>query len=383
MAESTATFVAANLDKIAELRREYGDIADAAEGRSFTPEESRKRDVIRQEIEAAEARVKARVDDEKRAEATRGAGGDLFGNLRDPDGEGDLSWGEAAARALRPEGYEGRAVISAPVDVPQVVEPPVAMPREAHRILDLVSRRPLGEGVAFEYLRQTVRTNNAAAVADHGEKPESVFTVTPVQDRARVVAHLAEPIPVRFFDDQAELVAWLEDEMRDGVLDALERLIIRGDADGANAEEFDGVLYTDGTWPVSYQGDIWTTLRRGVTALQAVGVTPNAWVIHPADAETFDLTRESTDGGFLLGSAEANIFRDLPKVVTTAVPQGIAILGDWTKARLWIRQNVTLQGDYSGELFQKNEVQARAEGRYGFGLLMPAAFATMELEDAS
>src|SRR3954451_6102648 len=42
-------------------------------------------------------------------------------------------------------------------------------------------------------------------------------------------------------------------------------------------------------------------LRSALTALQLVGVQPNAWVLHPTDAQTIDLTPEGTGGvGFKL-----------------------------------------------------------------------------------
>ena len=52
-------------------------------------------------------------------------------------------------------------------------------------------------GNAFEYYQQSARVNTATAVADGAVKPTSTLTVTPVTDRARVIAHLSEPTPIR------------------------------------------------------------------------------------------------------------------------------------------------------------------------------------------
>ena len=63
------------------------------------------------------------------------------------------------------------------------------------RLIDLFTNRQLAESMAFEYYRQTARTNNATAVADLATKPTSVLTVQAIQDRCRVVAHLSEQPP--------------------------------------------------------------------------------------------------------------------------------------------------------------------------------------------
>jgi hypothetical protein len=41
----------------------------------------------------------------------------------------------------------------------------------------------------YGYLRQTVRTSNAAVVAEGGTKPTSVFSVVRIEDSLDVVAH--------------------------------------------------------------------------------------------------------------------------------------------------------------------------------------------------
>lgn len=66
-------------------------------------------------------------------------------------------------------------------------------------------------------------------------------------------------------------------------------------------------------------------------------------------------------------------------MVTPSVPVGTAILGDFTKLRVYIRQDAHLDVDSSGVLFTKNQFQARGEGRYGIGVLRPSAFAICDL----
>ena len=89
------------------------------------------------------------------------------------------------------------------------------------------------------------------------------------------------------------------------------------------------------------------------------------------------------DGAFLLGgpgtSAGTTGLWNLPRVASTAVPQGSAVLADWTAARLLTRQEATLHVDAGGEHFQKNTAQFRLEGRYGLAVQRPAAFVSVDL----
>jgi hypothetical protein len=47
---------------------------------------------------------------------------------------------------------------------------------------------------------------------------------------------------------------------------------------------------------------------------------------------------------------------------------GTAVLGDFSKLRIFVRQDATLAIDASGVLFTKNQFIARAEGRYAIGV---------------
>ena len=47
----------------------------------------------------------------------------------------------------------------------------------------------------YAYLRQSVRTNNAAVVAAGAVKPTSVYTVTGIENSLVVIAPLSEGIP--------------------------------------------------------------------------------------------------------------------------------------------------------------------------------------------
>ncbi|WP_273736555.1 phage major capsid protein [Mycolicibacterium septicum] len=296
-------------------------------------------------------------------------------------------WSVRVAEKMRRSmsgGQESRAVVSGSIDIPALVETEIIPIARPTRLIDLFPNRVALDGNAFEYFQQTVRTNLAAPVADNAVKPTSILTVTPHTDRARVIAHLSEPTPVRLWDDHQELQSWLTTELVQGVLDALETQVISGDGTGEN---FTGLLSTPGLTQVPFDTDPLTTLRSAVTALQVLGEVPTGWALNPEDAAAIDLSRWGTEGGLLVGGYEsggdpgsANIFGPTARrVVSNSIPVGQAVLGDWSKLRVYVRQDATLAIDASGVLFTKNQFVARAEGRFGIGVLRPSAFARVDL----
>ncbi|MCV7179538.1 phage major capsid protein [Mycolicibacterium sphagni] len=301
-------------------------------------------------------------------------------------------WARRAAHTMLQIAGEHRAVVNGSFDIPYLVEPTVSALPHPTRLIDLFTNRVTLESASYEFFKQTARSNAATAVADNATKPTSTLTTTPVIDRARVVAHLSEPAPIRLYQDQASLIDWLQAEMVAGVLDALEYQIISGDGSGENMT---GLLHDlssttpGGTTKVPFTTDVITSLRSGLTALQVLGEQPNGWALHPADAQQIDLLRWSTGGGFLTGGYENdnhtgfgssnNVFGTIPRVISPSVPQGYAVLGDWRQLRLYVREAINLMVDASGILFTKNQFIMRAEGRFGIGILRPQAFAVIDL----
>src|SRR5699024_7214658 len=120
------------------------------------------------------------------------------------------------------------AVVSGSIDVPSPILTEVAaMARKRDHLLAHFGSITVS-GNEYDYVRQTVRTNNAAPVADGALKPTSIYTVVEVSDRVRVLAHLSEPVPQRLFKDHASLQRFLEQEMSAGLIDAYEDQVVSG-----------------------------------------------------------------------------------------------------------------------------------------------------------
>ncbi|GAA4297629.1 phage major capsid protein [Mycobacterium paraffinicum] len=311
-------------------------------------------------------------------------GGEPGARIGDRAGAGD--WASRAADVIwRANNFDGetRAITASSIDLPALVLPQVVPMERPKRVIDLLVDRAESPSNAFEFWQQTTRTNNAAMTADFATKPTSTFTVTPVEDRLRVLAHLSEDVPNRLWLDYDELRQFLITELYQGLLDALEEQVLNGDGTGEN---FEGILHASGTTAVAFDTDVPTTLRGALSTFETSGVQPTGWVLNPTDAAALDLLREGgtpdlfvLGGGYQNGPANsANIFGDVPRLVSPRVPAGKALLADWTKVRLFTRGGIlTMLDPFSG--FATNTTRLRSEMRIGMGLLRPSAFAVIAL----
>lgn len=337
--------------------------------------------------------TKAAADRAKTDESVMTQANDLARLIGMPHGAGGSAgshWAKDSAERIfkampGPDGQ--KALVSGTVGVANVIDPEVVrIGTVPTAILDLMEKIPdtspgMG-GNTFSYLRETVRTNNAAPVADGALKPTSVFTAAEVEDRYRVIAHLSEPTPIRYFTDYSLLEDFLRAEMEYGLELALEAQVVSGAGTGEN---FTGLLNTSGTLSVAaVTGDLIATLRKAITQLQVNGTPgPTAFVLNPTDAEKLDLVREgASTGQYLLGGPGSKTDQTLwsiPRVASTAVTAGTAILGDWNYAKLIVREGANVALDFSGDNFTKNLATMRVEGRYGLAIKRPAAFAKITL----
>lgn len=270
-----------------------------------------------------------------------------------------------------------KALLTGQVETPPAV-PVAALPDVPSTFLDMLPKVPQNSGNTFSYLRQVTRDNNAAVVADNQLKPTIIYTFTEVEDRCRVVAHLSEPFPLRYLSDHDTLTRVLDTEMVRGVNQALEAQVLAGDGTGEN---FQGILSTTGVRQIAFQTDMVTNIRKAATAAQVLGVQPTGWVFSAADAEALDLLRENgATGGFLLGAGTVDRLLKVPAVVSTALPAGTALLGDWRTVANRVRETAsTLAATQAGDLFDKNQVKLRAEGRYGLEVRQPVSLSVVDL----
>lgn len=307
---------------------------------------------------------------------------------------GGTDWADTMLKQVGPGGYKGilangTIAVNVPLD-PEPVRtdvPVLALRQLIPNVQNTTGR--------FSYLKQTVRTNNAAVVAPGAKKPTSVYTLARVDDRVRTIAHLSEPIAKQDLDDIGLLRPFIDQEMRLGLDIALEEEILEGSGSG---EHFTGMANVSGSQSQAFSTDVLTTARKAVTKLERYGYMSSAgFVMTPEDWEAFELLQDNEGRFYYNGpagpavNASSRRLWGVPVVVSDAATTGTAYLADFSQMRLQVRQDGVL--DWSENVydpdalgsgvgatdFQRNMLRFRFEGRFGLEILRPSAIVEIDL----
>jgi HK97 family phage major capsid protein len=310
---------------------------------------------------------------------------------------GGSDWGTTVRTAVSErDGYKGILASGAvPLTVPLDPEPVrIGVP-----VLALRQLIPTVSGPSrFSYLRQTVRTNNAAPVARGAKKPESVYTFDRIDDRTRTIAHLSEPIARQDLRDGQSLERVLDLEMRLGTELALEAQVINGSGSGENMT---GIANVSGSQTQAWDTNVLTTTRKAKTKLEVLSFLDGAaYVMHPSDWETLELLADNEATYYLGGPVQtvditARRLWGLPVVTTTAQTTGTTHLVNFPLAtELQIVEDVRL--DWSENVydkdalgsgvgasdFQRNMIRFRCEMDAGLKIFQPSAIVEIAMTDA-
>ncbi|QHB37236.1 major capsid protein [Gordonia phage Gudmit] len=272
-----------------------------------------------------------------------------------------------------------------------IVEP---LGRKELKIRDIVSvRRTTSDKV--EYVAQTSHTNAAAPVpeatssaaptapgtagalvnnAGGGYKPEGAWAY---EVRSADVKTIAEWVPAtkRALADVAQLEGLINDELAADVREAEEGQILNGNGSGEN---FTGINNWSGIQTQTFSTNIFDTVRKAVTKARTVGrVNPTAVVVNPADAETIDLAKDANNQYYYGGpfAISNRTLWGLPVIESETQAAGTALVGDFTKAVVWDREQTTItMTDSHADFFIRNLVAILAEERLAFAVTRPTAF---------
>lgn len=252
---------------------------------------------------------------------------------------------------------------------------------------DIISVRRTTSDVV-EFVRQTSHTNAAAVVPEAttaakdaekvagGYKPEGTWAFERV---TAPVATIAEWVPAtkRALADAVQLEDLINAELAADLAESEETAIIKGTGSG---DSITGILSTSGIQDQAFTTDIFATIRKAITKARTVGrAIPNAVMLNPVDVETIDLARRDGATGAYLGNGPWAIgprtLWGVPIVESEAIDANTALVGDFSKAVLWDREqtSVTISNSHE-DFFIRNLVAILAEERVAFGVTRPTAF---------
>lgn len=359
-----------------------------AEGRGFTQQETSDFEGLIAQVDAIDVDLKKEAESKERFERIAS-----FGPIDDDRYAGEVKgfvtvdgqkmaekmlsteFGRHNVKSLVAEG-------SSVVPVQMLSSSPVEEGKPASGLLQVLPA--MQTSVEFAYLRQTTRTNNAAPVARGALKPTSTYEIDRVEDRLRVIAHLAAPVDQYWLMDNQSLTQFIQNELLYGLFLEVEAQILHGAGTGENLR---GLTTTSGVQTQAFATSPVVTIRRAMNAVETVGYTPGAIVLHPTDWTSIEIT-QTTTGAFLLGDGPAGAPLDpvarrlwgVPVVTTLAATQGEAVVIAKDAATVMLdTHGINIAWGLPGESFAKNEVVARCEGRFGLAVPRPLGVVLADL----
>jgi HK97 family phage major capsid protein len=275
-------------------------------------------------------------------------------------------------RATITTGANGVATIERPAGIKQL------QPDYPLTVAALFAPASMSGSVIEQVVDLGTGTLAAAEVAEGGLKPESSIELDTVTVSPKTIAHWVK-ISRQAADDNAQLTSYINNRLIIGLMKRLDQQLMNGNGTGANLR---GLLNTPGlTTYVPGAGQTMAkevAIRRAITAAQIAGFAPTGLVIHPTDWADVELS-ETTDEAFRVStniqSAMSPQLWGVPAVVTTAVPAGTFLIGDFVQAAtLYTRQAATiLMTDSDGDDFISNILTILAETRVAFAVDVPKA----------
>lgn len=246
--------------------------------------------------------------------------------------------------------------------------------RPVTSILDLLPMRVVSP--SYSFIRQSARNLAFAPVAAGSQKPTSVVSVVAIQNRLRVVASVTEQIDQFLLQDgnpEGNLLRFVQDEMLYGLRLALEEQILVGDGTGEN---FTGITETSGIQVQSFETDVLTSVRKGLTLLFTQNYEAQVVCLSALDWESVELlsaTAGATDRAVPVDAVARRLW-GASVVLSQQLPAGKAlILGEGACTLDHDGVIDSRWSDAVGTDLIFNFLRNRTEGRFGLSVNAPAA----------
>lgn len=235
------------------------------------------------------------------------------------------------------------------------------------------------------YLEETTSTNNASTVAEGITKPESALAFTAVDESVRKIATIL-PVTDEMLEDWGQIRSYIDARLRLFVQLREEQQLLTGNG---VAPDLRGIMNRTGVQSQALSGDTRPdAVYKAITKIRvgALGLEPDAMVIHPNDWQDFRLQKDAVGGQYFGGGPFTGAYGNgtiapdslwgLRVVVTTAMTEGTALVGAFrTAAQIFRKGGIAVEASNShSTFFAENKTAIRAEERLALAVYRPAAF---------
>lgn len=224
-------------------------------------------------------------------------------------------------------------------------------------------------------LRELAWTNNAAETAEGVKKPESVITFEQYNVPITTIAHFIK-VSNQLLADAPAVVSYIDTRLRDGLDQRVEGQIIVGNGTAPNLSGLTDTGNFTAFTPTA-GANLVESINKAKYALWAIGNTPDAVIVNPADWAAMEIAREGTGtGAYLYGAPGTAAYMSpfgVKVVLSNHIPAGSFLIGALrTSATIFQRQGATVEMGFENDDFTKNLVTIRAEERLGLAVDRPS-----------
>lgn len=374
-------------------------VAQTAQGRGFTPAEEADVKSMMTEVKSLDVKI-----------AAQKASADMAGQVRDflagdgaPSGKRakgrtvDDSWAKAMTAAV-PQlsgATHGTKSLSIPSSSTFEVPAPglsIAAPGIAFStLLDVITIDDSLNAGAISYLRSVQRERASRVVAPGAVKPTKVAKLERVDAPALTIAVLLDKIARQDLDDYADLVRWLDFELKGDLAQTLDQQMLLGTGlkDLAATpprpdDEFEGIFFTEGVQVQDFDQNASRSVRLAMAKVEQVGHANTAIALNPLDYAELEL-EIGGPGAYRgdrspAGEEGPRTVWNTPVVSTPQMPRGLSVVGDFSTIGLWERNVAEVRiVETNEDDFKRNQFLARAELRAAFGVTVPIALTAVKL----
>lgn len=230
----------------------------------------------------------------------------------------------------------------------------------------------------LKYLLETTATNAAAAVAEEGLKPESTLILSEVDEPPRKIATILR-VTDEMFEDVAQLRSYVDSRGRLFVQIEEEDQLLNGSGVAPNLTGLRNRtgMQTDQALGADTRPD---AIYKQITKIRANAfLEPTGLVVHPNDWQDIRLLKDANSqyyGGGPFGQMAPDNLWGLNVVITTAITEGVALVGAFSSAAQVFRKGgLTVEATNSdGDDFKYNRVAIRFEERVALAVYRPGGF---------
>jgi HK97 family phage major capsid protein len=256
----------------------------------------------------------------------------------------------------------------------------VATPLRPLTVLNLLRKRPTSSN-AVDYRERLTFDNQAALVAERGEKPKSNHTFALKTAKIVKVAHY-EVVTEEIMDDVPFLRALIDQDLADGVMRKLEEMVVSNAVTPTGITGIINAAATARVHQVASGGlgagtdNVFDTIRYAIADLVMKFYRPDSIIIDPILSAKLD-TAKDAEGRYIMSYDP--VVKRMWGLMTaesagTLVPAGTALVMDSARGPVLLDRRVqSIKIGWINDQFITNEFCILAEGRYGLMTQYPDA----------